>query len=148
MVSNNPYSFSIVLADILAGLAPGAWLYTAFGPSRATLPAKALVFLVTQAIAAVAILISLDLFYQPHDITLDRSQQINNNHWFALKLVRLRAAVAVTLIPAMASVFATPLLVDLLRERVISTIGRIWPLPTTRSAAMTTPSGLSENRRM
>lgn len=117
VVSNNTYSFSIVLADILAGLALGAWLYAAFGPSRATQPTKALVFLVTQAIAAVAILISLGIFNQLHDITLNLSQQINNNHWFALGLVRLGAAAVVTLIPAMASGFATPLLVDLLRDQ-------------------------------
>ncbi len=117
VVSNNTYSFSVVLADILAGLALGAWLYAACGPSRATQPTKALVFLVTQAIAAIAILVSLGLFNQLHDITLDLSQQVNNNHWFALGLVRLGAAAVVTLIPAMASGFATPLLVDLLRDQ-------------------------------
>ena len=117
VVSNNTYSFSIVLADILAGLALGAWLYAACGPSRATQTTKALVFLVTQAIAAVAILVSLGLFNQLHDITLDLSQQVNNNHWFALGLVRLGAAAVVTLVPAMASGFATPLLVDLLRDQ-------------------------------
>ena len=117
LVSNNTYSFSIVLADILAGLALGAWLYAACGPSRATHPTKALVFLVTQAIAAIAILVSLGLFNQLHDITLNLSQQVNNNHWFALGLVRLGAAAVVTLIPAMAAGFATPLLVDLLRDQ-------------------------------
>jgi spermidine synthase len=59
----------------------------------------------------------LGLFNQLHDITLNLSQQVNNNHWFALGLVRLGAAAVVTLIPAMAAGFATPLLVDLLRDQ-------------------------------
>src|SRR5205814_10047370 len=35
VVSNNTYSFSVVLADVLAGLALGAWLHALGCPSRA-----------------------------------------------------------------------------------------------------------------
>ena len=117
MVSNNTYSFSVVLADILLGLALGAWLYAACGPSRASQPTKALVFLLVQAIGAAAILVSLGLFNQLHDITLDLSRQVGGNHWLALGLVRFAAAAVVTLIPATASGFVVPLLVDLFRDR-------------------------------
>ena len=117
VVSNNTYSFSVVLADILLGLALGAWLYAACGPSRASQPTKALVFLLVQAIGAAAILVSLGLFNQLHDITLDLSRQVGGNHWLALGLVRFAAAAVVTLIPATASGFVVPLLVDLFRDR-------------------------------
>ena len=117
VVSNNTYSFSVVLADILLGLALGAWLYAVCGPSRARQPTKALVFLLVQAIGAAAILVSLGLFNQLHDITLDLSRQVGGNHWLALGLVRFAAAAVVTLIPATASGFVVPLLVDLFRDR-------------------------------
>ena len=117
VVSNNTYSFSVVLADILLGLALGAWLYAACGPSRASQPTKALVFLLVQAIGAAAILVSLGLFNQLHDITLDLSRQVGGNHWLALGLVRFAAAAVVTLIPATASGFVVPLLIDLFRDR-------------------------------
>ncbi len=117
VVSNNTYSFSVVLADILAGLALGAWLYAACGPSRASQPTKALVFLLVQAIGAAAILVSLGLFNQLHDVTLDLSRQVGGNHWLAIGLVRLAAAAVVTLIPATASGFVLPLLVDLFRDQ-------------------------------
>jgi len=117
VVSNNTYSFSVVLADILMGLALGAWLYAACGPSRASQPTKALVFLLVQAIGASAILVSLGLFNQLHDMTLDFSRQLGGNHWLALGLVRFAAAAVVTLIPATASGFVVPLLVDLFRDR-------------------------------
>ena len=117
VVSNNTYSFSVVLADILLGLALGAWLYAACGPSRASQPTKALVFLLVQAIGAAAILVSLGLFNQLHDITLDLSRQVGGNHWLGLGLVRFAAAAVVTLIPATASGFVVPLLVDLFRDR-------------------------------
>ena len=117
VVSNNTYSFSVVLTAILAGLALGAWLYAACGPSRASQPTKALVFLLVQAIGASAILVSLGLFNQLHDVTLDLSRQVGGHHWLALGLVRLAAAAAVTLIPATASGFVVPLFVDLFRDQ-------------------------------
>jgi spermidine synthase len=117
VVSNNTYSFSVVLADILAGLALGAWLYALCGPSRATPQTKAFTFLVVEVAAAIFIVISLSLFNQLHDIALDLSRRIGGNHWLALGLVRLGAAAVVTLPPAIASGFVAPLLVDLLRDR-------------------------------
>ncbi|MCS6925397.1 MAG: fused MFS/spermidine synthase, partial [Candidatus Binatia bacterium] len=117
VVSNNTYSFSIVLADILAGLALGAWLYAACGPSRATPQGKAFVFLLVETLAAVAIVCSLPLFNHLHDIALDLSRRVGASHWLALGLVRLGAAAVVTLVPAVASGFVVPLLLDLLRDR-------------------------------
>ena len=117
VVSNNTYSFSVVLAAILAGLALGAWLYAACGPSRASQPTKALVFLLVQALGAAAILVSLGVFNQLHDVTLDFSRQVGGNHWLALGLVRFAAAAVVTLIPSIASGFVVPLLVDLFRDQ-------------------------------
>lgn len=117
VVSNNTYSFAIVLADVLAGLALGAWLYALGGPSRATPQMKAFVFLLVEVAAAVSILVSLTFFNQLHDLALDLSRRVGGNHWLGLGLVRLGAAAVVTLIPAMASGFVTPLLVDLLRDR-------------------------------
>ena len=78
---------------------------------------RPLVFLLVQAIGAAAILVSLGLFNQLHDITLDLSRQVGGNHWLALGLVRFAAAAVVTLIPATASGFVVPLLVDLFRDR-------------------------------
>ncbi len=117
VVSNNTYSFAIVLADVLAGLALGAWLYTLVGPSRATPQSKAFVFLLVEVAAAVFIIVSLTSFNHLHDIALDLSRRVGGNHWLGLGLVRLGAAAVVTLIPAMASGFVAPLLVDLLHDR-------------------------------
>ena len=117
VVSNNTYSFSVVLTAILTGLALGAWLYAACGPSRASQPTKALVFLLVQALGAIAILVSLGLFNQLHAVTLDLSRQVGGNHWLALGLVRLAAAAVVTLIPATVSGFVVPLLVDFFRAQ-------------------------------
>ncbi len=120
VVSNNTYSFAVVLAGILMGLALGAWAYAACGPSRASQSTKALVFLLVQAIGASAILVSLGLFNQLHDVTLDLSRQLGGHHWLALGLVRFAAAAVVTLIPATASGFVVPLLVDLFRDQTRS----------------------------
>lgn len=117
VVSNNTYSFAIVLADVLAGLALGAWLYAASGPSGASQPNKALIFSVVQAVGAAAILLSFPLLNQLHAITLDLSRQVGGNHWLALGLVRLVAAALVTLVPATVAGFVTPLLVDFFRAR-------------------------------
>ena len=124
VVSNTTYSFSVVLADILAGLALGAWLYAACGPSRAAPQTKAFAFLVIATLTAVAIVCSLTLFNHLHDIALDLSRRIGTDHWLALGLVRLGAAAVVTLVPAMASGFVVPLLVDLLRDRNAQPPGR------------------------
>jgi len=117
VVSNNTYSFSVVLADVLAGLALGAWLYALGGPSRATPQTKAFVFLLVEVAAAVFVLVSLTSFNHLHDIALDLSRRMGGNHWLTLGLVRLGAAAVVTVIPAMASGFVTPLLVDLLHDQ-------------------------------
>lgn len=117
VVSNNTYSFSIVLTDILAGLALGAWLYAVCGPSRATPQSKAFVFFLVETLTAVAIVCSLPLFNHLHDIALDLGRRIGTHHWLALGLVRLGAAAVVTLVPAIASGFVVPLLLDLLRDR-------------------------------
>lgn len=117
VVSNNTYSFAVVLADVLAGLALGAWCYAVVGPSRATPQGKAFVFLLVQIAAAVFVILSLTFFNHLHDIALDLSRRVGGNHWLALGLVRLGAAAVVTVIPAMASGFVVPLLVDLLRDR-------------------------------
>ncbi len=117
VVSNNTYSFAVVLADVLAGLALGAWLYALVGPSRATPQSKAFVFLLVEVTAAVFIIASLTSFNHLHDIALDLSRWVGGNHWLGLGLVRLGAAAVVTLIPAMASGFVAPLLVDLLHDR-------------------------------
>ena len=50
-------------------------------------------------------------------MTLDFSRQLGGNHWLALGLVRFAAAAVVTLIPATASGFVVPLLVDLFRDQ-------------------------------
>ncbi|MGE0684766.1 MAG: fused MFS/spermidine synthase [Candidatus Binatia bacterium] len=118
VVSNNTYSFAIVLADVLAGLALGAWLYSAFGPSQATPQTKAFVFLLAEVTAAVFVLISLSTFNHLHEIALDLSRRIGGNHWLGLGLVRLGAAAVVTLVPAMVSGFVAPLLIDLFRDRI------------------------------
>ena len=117
VVSNNTYSFAVVLADVLAGLALGAWLYALVGPSWATPQTKAFVFLLVEVAAAAFIIVSLTAFNHLHDIALDLSRRIGGNHWLGLGLVRLAAAAVVTLIPAMASGFVAPLLVDLLRDQ-------------------------------
>ncbi len=117
VVSNNTYSFAVVLADVLAGLALGAWLYALVGPSWATPQTKAFVFLLVEVAAAAFIIVSLTAFNHLHDIALDLSRRIGGNHWLSLGLVRLAAAAVVTLIPAMASGFVAPLLVDLLRDQ-------------------------------
>jgi spermidine synthase len=117
VVSNNTYSFAIVLADVLAGLALGAWLYSAFGPSQATSQTKAFVFLLAEVTAAVFVLISLTTFNHLHEIALDLSRRIGGNHWLGLGLVRLGAAAVVTLVPALVSGFVAPLLIDLFRDR-------------------------------
>src|SRR5262249_49938071 len=117
VVSNNTYSFAVVLADVLTGLALGAWLYALIGPSRATPQSKAFVFLLVEVAAAVFIIGSLTSLNHLHDITLDLSRWVGGNHWLGLGLVRLGAAAVVTLIPAMASGFVAPLLVDLLRDQ-------------------------------
>ncbi|MBI3795557.1 MAG: fused MFS/spermidine synthase [Deltaproteobacteria bacterium] len=116
VVSNNTYSFAVVLADVLAGLALGAWLYALVGPSRSTPQTKAFVFLLVEVAAAVFILVSLTSFNHLHAIALNLSHRVGGSHWLGLGLVRLGAAAVVTLIPAMASGFVTPLLVDLLRN--------------------------------
>jgi spermidine synthase len=118
VVSNNTYSFAIVLADVLAGLALGAWLYSAFGPSQATSQTKAFVFLLAEVTAAVFVLISLSAFNHLHEIALDLSRRVGGNHWLGLGLVRLGAAAVVTLVPAMVSGFVAPLLIDLFRDRI------------------------------
>ncbi len=117
VVSNNTYSFAVVLADVLAGLALGAWLYALVGPSWATPQTKAFVFLLVEVAAAAFIIVSLTAFNHLHDIALDLSRRVGGNHWLGLGLVRLAAAAVVTLIPAMASGFVAPLLVDLLRDQ-------------------------------
>lgn len=117
VVSNNTYSFAIVLADVLAGLALGAWLYSAFGPSQATPRTKAFVFLLAEVTAAVFVLISLSAFNHLHEIALDLSRRIGGTHWLGLGLVRLGATAVVTLVPAMVSGFVAPLLIDLFRDR-------------------------------
>lgn len=117
VVSNNTYSFAIVLADVLAGLALGAWLYAVAGPSRVTLQTKAFVFLLVEVAAAIFIIVSLTFFNHLHAFALDLSRRIGGNHWLGLGLVRLGTAAVVTLIPAMASGFVAPLFVDLLRDR-------------------------------
>lgn len=117
VVSNNTYSFSIVLSSILGGLAIGSSIYAVCGPSGKSRSAKALTFALVQAVAATAILISLDFFNELHSITLDLSRQIAGNHWLALGLLRLAAAGMLTIIPTIASGFVTPLLVDLYRDR-------------------------------
>lgn len=117
VVSNNTYSFSVVLADVLAGLALGAWLYAALGPSRATAQTKAFVFLLAELTASVFVLLSLSTLNHLHGIVLDLSRRIDGNHWFGLGFVRLCAAAAVTLVPAMVSGFVMPLLVDLFRDQ-------------------------------
>ena len=117
VVSNNTYSFAVVLAAVLAGLALGAWLYALVGPSRSTPQTKAFVFLLVEVAAAVFIVVSLTSFNHLHDIALDLSRRVGGNHWLGLGLVRLGAAAVVTLIPAMVSGFVAPLLVDLLRNR-------------------------------
>lgn len=118
VVSNNTYSFAVVLADVLLGLALGAWLYAFVGPSRATTQTKAFVFLLVETIAAIFILISLTSFNHLHAIALDLSHRVGGNHWLGLGLVRMGAAAVVTLIPAMASGFVAPLLIDLFRDRI------------------------------
>jgi spermidine synthase len=117
VVSNNTYSFSVVLADVLAGLAFGAWLYAALGPSQATPQTKAFVFLVVELAASVFVLFSLSIFNHLHGIALDLSRRIGGNHWLGLGLVRLCVAAAVTLVPAMVAGFVMPLLVDVFRDR-------------------------------
>jgi len=117
VVSNNTYSFAVVLADVLLGLALGAWLYALVGPSRATTQAKAFVFLLVEVIAAIFIIVSLTSFNHLHAIALDLSRRVGGNHWLGLGLVRMGAAAVVTLIPAMASGFVAPLLIDLFRDR-------------------------------
>src|SRR5215510_1529768 len=117
VVSNNTYSFAVVLADVLAGLALGAWLYALIGPSRATPQSQAFVFLLVEVTAAMFIMVSLISFNHLHDVALDLSRWVGGNHWLGLGLVRLGAAAVVTLIPAMASGFVAPLLVDLLRDQ-------------------------------
>ena len=95
----------------------GMAVCAACGPSRASQPTKALVFLLVQAIGAAAILVSLGVFNQLHDVTLDLSRQLGGNHWLALGLVRFAAAAVVTLIPSIASGFVVPLLIDLFRDQ-------------------------------
>jgi spermidine synthase len=116
VVSNNTYSFAVVLTDVLAGLALGAWLYAVLGPSQASSQTKAFVFLLMEITAGVFVLLSLSTFNHLHDITLDLSRRIGGNNWLGLGLVRLGAAGVVTLAPAMVSGFVAPLLVDLLRD--------------------------------
>lgn len=117
VVSNNTYSFAVVLAAILTGLALGAWLYAVCGPSRANQADKAFVFAIAQVVGAAAILGSLGLLNHLHAVTLDLSRQVGGAHWLGLGLVRLAAAGAVTLVPATVGGFVAPLLVDVFRAR-------------------------------
>ena len=125
VVSNNTYSFAVVLADVLLGLALGAWLYAWLGPSRASAQTKAFVFFLVQLIAGVFVIFSLTSFNHLHAIALDLSRRIGGNHWLGLGLVRMGAAAIITLVPALVSGFVTPLLVDLLRERTKQSAQRI-----------------------
>ena len=125
VVSNNTYSFAVVLADVLLGLALGAWLYAWIGPSRASAQTKAFTFFLVQLIAGVFVIFSLTSFNHLHSIALDLSRRIGGNHWLGLGLVRMGAAAVITLIPALVSGFVTPLLVDLLRERTQQSAERV-----------------------
>ncbi len=125
VVSNNTYSFAVVLADVLLGLALGAWLYAWIGPSRASAQTKAFIFFLVQLIAGVFVIFSLTSFNHLHSIALDLSRRIGGNHWLGLGLVRMGAAAVITLIPALVSGFVTPLLVDLLRERTQQSAERV-----------------------
>lgn len=116
VVSNNTYSFAVVLADVLAGLALGAWLYAALGPSRTSSQTKAFIFLLAEILTGVFVLLSLSTFDHLHAIALDLSRRIGGNNWLGLGLVRMGAAAAVTLVPAMVSGFVAPLLVDLFHD--------------------------------
>jgi len=118
VVSNNTYSFAVVLADVLLGLALGAWLYALIGPSRASAQTKATVFLIVEMIAAVFVVASITSLNHLHAITVDLSRLVGGNHWLGLGLVRMGAAAVVTLLPAMASGFVAPLLIDLARDRL------------------------------
>jgi spermidine synthase len=125
VVSNNTYSFAVVLADVLLGLALGAWLYAWLGPSRASAQAKAFLFFLVELIAGVFVIFSLTSFNHLHAIALDLSRRIGGNHWLGLGLVRMGAAAIITLVPALVSGFVTPLLVDLLRERTKQSVQQI-----------------------
>ena len=125
VVSNNTYSFAVVLADVLLGLALGAWLYAWIGPSRTSAQTRAFIFFLVQLIAGVFVLFSLTSFNHLHAIALDLSRRVGGNHWLGLGLVRMGAAAVVILIPALVSGFVMPLLVDLLRERGQQAVERV-----------------------
>lgn len=125
VVSNNTYSFAVVLADVLLGLAIGAWLYTWIGPSRASTQTKAFTFFLVELLAGVFVIFSLTSFNHLHAIALDLSRHVGGNHWLGLGLVRMGAATVITFVPALVSGFVTPLLIDLLRERTQQSAERV-----------------------